>query len=611
MAKIKLSAEQKSIVEADPRLKLLVDAGPGTGKTEVACARAAWLIQNSYAKPHQILFVSFTRAAVKESQDRISAYLGSAGSGAQVKMSTLDSLAGQLLSGFGSLKKNFSSYDDNIVSLVELIGENQELRDYLAGFRHIFVDEGQDTYSPRSELVQELIWLITEKGGATIFFDFAQSIYGWADEEDESDEEKLNLPTVLQLFSSGEFETKSLTQIHRSKNKTIQRLFTDGRAILASAEDGQSQLNRIQALVEGISNTAEPAGKELQEAIASADKDSFYLFERRAEALAAASYLTLEQYRIRLTGQSAQIFPWVGVAFWDWVEDSMTKSEFAKLYEERRLGSFAALGHEESWALLFSVAEHDTQRNSVDMDLLAKRLSSSPPLDLVSPTIGSSGPVFSTIHGAKGLQAKEVNLFLNSGPQKSEFEPDLARRARVIYVGASRAREILNLGETSGFGGKLSSGRAKMEHWNNKVRIEVGRDGDLLASGLVGRDSFIGESDARAAQERILELNDTRSELTSIPRSDQNLIHDLMLDGSEKKIGSLSNSLGWDIRNATGRRSYSAGLWYLRSLGIHTIAVAPNEAERSELHYPWNQSGFVLSPALTGFSMLWKSKYKK
>lgn len=611
MASVSLTDEQNSIVQADPRLKLLIDAGPGTGKTEVACARAAWLIQHSYAKPHQILFVSFTRAAVKESQDRISSYLGDSGSSSQIKMATLDSLAGQLLSGFGSKQRNFQSYDENITSLLGLISHNHELREYLQSFRHIFVDEGQDTYSPRSELVQELIWIISETGGATIFFDHAQSIYGWSDDDGESEEDNLNLPTVLQLFSSGEFEYKSLSQIHRSKDKALQRLFTDGREILASDDNGQSQLDRIKDLVKGISNPAEPIGKDFTQVIAASDKDTFFLFERRAEALAAASYLSFENYRIRLTGQTTQIYPWVGLAFWDWVEDSMSRGEFEKLFQERSLGNFGALSVDASWGLLFSIAEHDARRNSIDMDLLARRLSSSPPLDFVQPTIGSRGPVFSTVHGAKGLQANEVNLFLNSASNQSEHDPDLARRARIVYVGASRARKTLNVGETSGFGGKLPSGRAIMSHRGGKVRIEVGREGDLVASGLVGKDFFEDEEEALAAQARVLELAEHRFELITSPREDQNLIHDLVLEDSGVRVASLSRALGWDIRNSTGKKSYNLGLWYLRSLGVHTIAVAPNESERAELHYPWNQSGFVLSPALTGFPMLWKSKYKR
>ena len=39
------TAQQSSVVEAPYSARLIIDAGPGTGKTATLCARIAWLIQ--------------------------------------------------------------------------------------------------------------------------------------------------------------------------------------------------------------------------------------------------------------------------------------------------------------------------------------------------------------------------------------------------------------------------------------------------------------------------------------------------------------------------------------------------------------------------------------
>jgi hypothetical protein len=616
MGRIKLSKEQLEVVEAEPTAKLLVEAGPGTGKTEVACARVAWLIQKGHAKAHQILFVSFTRAAVKESRDRIVSYLGETSTGSRVKISTLDSFAAKLLSGFGPKGINRQTYDENISSVLDLIEQDDDLRNYISSFRHIILDEGQDTYPPRSELVQELIWLISQNGGATVFFDLAQSIYGWRDEEDKKEDDQepledfLNLPTAIRLFSPDEFQQMSLTRNHRTSSPQLQRLFTEGREILASNQAGEVQFDLIKTLVTNIAEPAEAVGKELETNLTAGNADTFFLFERRAEALSAAGYLAQSEYRIRLTGQEALIHPWIGLLLWDWVDDEMTRSQFSALFIERELQKYGGDALEECWQLLLAACEHETRSNTLDITLLARRLSSSPPLEFVMPAVGHTGPIFSTIHGAKGLQAEEVNLFISKALMLETEDEEVSRKARVVFVGASRAKQTLKLAVTSVFGGKLPSGRAKLSYRNGGLGLEIGRKGDLDAIGLVGKDSFEREEAALASQLRIRSMHQVRVELQTQVDGKLNLIHNLFDPRDGFKIGSLSTKVGWDLRTASNSSKYTAGLMHIRSLGIHTIAVPPTEAERSQLHYPWDQSGFVLSPSITGLPKVFKRRSK-
>ena len=100
---------------------LLILAGAGSGKTKVLTARIAYLIQNCYIRPKNILAVTFTNKAAKEMKVRLGNILGEE----VVKymwVGTFHSICGRMLReniesySFQSGKKldrNFSIYDEN------------------------------------------------------------------------------------------------------------------------------------------------------------------------------------------------------------------------------------------------------------------------------------------------------------------------------------------------------------------------------------------------------------------------------------------------------------------------------------------------------------------
>jgi hypothetical protein len=42
---------------------------------------------------------------------------------------------------------------------------------------------------------------------------------------------------------------------------------------------------------------------------------------------------------------------------------------------------------------------------------------------------------------------------------------------------------------------------------------------------------------------------------------------------------------------------------HLRTLGVSTLAVAPDDPVREQLHASWRDSGLIAAPMLTGYSM--------
>lgn len=62
--------QQADVIGAAPG-PLLVVAGAGAGKTETMAARVVWLVANGYARPDQVLGLTFTRKAARELDKRI------------------------------------------------------------------------------------------------------------------------------------------------------------------------------------------------------------------------------------------------------------------------------------------------------------------------------------------------------------------------------------------------------------------------------------------------------------------------------------------------------------------------------------------------------------
>lgn len=68
---MRLTDEQQLAVEAKTDSAVMVIAGAGSGKTELMAIRVLWLVANGYARPEEILGLTFTRKAASELSRRI------------------------------------------------------------------------------------------------------------------------------------------------------------------------------------------------------------------------------------------------------------------------------------------------------------------------------------------------------------------------------------------------------------------------------------------------------------------------------------------------------------------------------------------------------------
>ncbi len=597
--------EQVNVIEAPCNLRMLLDAGPGTGKTATLCARIAWLIDNSDINPNTIWVISFTRTAVNELRNRISSYLKDPAQVFAIRIATIDAYAWSIQSGFLGSAALTGTFDQNIKSVIDLIKENQGVFEYIASASHLFVDEAQDVVGPRVELVLELINAMPANAGVTILADSAQGIYEFA-RDDNSDSMSGSLPdNVLKYMPN--FEIKELKEIHRTEDPILINLYSSGRECLRSEATPLKKFNQVKKIITESNHGVSKTFSEDVETLDLSDKDAFFLFRSRGDAIKAACEIKDAPFRLRIAGLPNVIHSWIGIIFWDWFENEISADDFKDRWS-KRIPQDSRFSHDSCWQIL--IRNFGKSSNYVDIRVMNQRLSGiSPPIECCDMEYGFAGPILGTIHAAKGREANSVRLYLPS-PQDSwasKFSNNY-EEAKVLFVGASRAKQKLYVGSSPKVSSRnLQGGRAYTEDLlvQSKVNMEVGHLNDVEADGLVGQKLFKTLQEAKQAQKRLESIANRRSSAKVFIHNTNYFDYPIYSDSfDDAPICYLSQRFKWDMKKMAKQfhcKYYKGMTKGVTILGARTLAISDQDLLRPRLWEPWKTSGFMLAPILIGY----------
>ena len=621
--------EQLEVILDDAESWQLVVAGPGAGKSAVACQRIAYLVDDGI-EPSRILLVSFTRTAVAELRDRIVSYSVEGDRARSVRISTIDSHAWSLRAGFEneSILESLGddSYDMSISRAVSLFrNEQPDLIEFMSRIEHLIIDEAQDIVGIRVDLVVEMLRSLSDECGVTILADPAQAIYGFSIDNVEDGEHGNSLLQRLETESPRNLVPRQLRRIHRIRNQSLQDVFRRTRDEVEQASGVDNHIGRV---VSVISETAaENLGSISYDKIAEhlarhEDESQLVLFRRRSDVLLASSYCSSlgVQHRLRMSGVPTVVRPWIGWLFAEIDRSLINKQEFEMLWDRRFAISSAPFEEqrkETAWELLRQLAAGRTD-GVVDLVYLRKITSRSrPPVEICQPELGTRGPILGTIHASKGREADTVALVLPPAPCKSKFDSRAAEleEGRVYYVGATRAREALVTARNGGSqASQLDSGRVfRLLRSNSnmppRVQLEVGREGD--ADYL----AHLGWSNAAEIQRILADSVRQSFPIKAISRPDRDFKFRLVIKretsvGTTRQfeIGQLGVGFDLDLRKGWSRvdadGSYRPGdqISHLYLLGATTVAMS--DSERMAVRRPYSDSGFALAPVIKGFTVL-------
>lgn len=185
--------DQREVIEADVSRRMIINAGPGTGKTWTLIEKIINLVDVQEVDPETILVLCFSKAAVEvvknrlkkaADEERVSEVIN------LVDVRTFDSFASQVLywvkdeSEYDNLQYydiGKLNYDERINLFTSTITDLPELMEQCC---HLFVDEVQDLVKERARMVLAIIRNIPESSGVTLLGDACQSIYDYQERND-------------------------------------------------------------------------------------------------------------------------------------------------------------------------------------------------------------------------------------------------------------------------------------------------------------------------------------------------------------------------------------------------------------------------------------------
>ncbi|MGU9814206.1 UvrD-helicase domain-containing protein [Pseudomonas sp. LF135] len=639
---MKLDVKQKDVIEASANQWMLVNAGPGTGKTEVSALRLVHLLRQGLY-PAQILVLSFSSSAVRTLSRRIDCLnlLDDAITEdlRHLTIRTFDAWAFRLLRQKGSEAKALlgRSYDENIAEATNYLNDDDvyELHDCLRSIRHVIVDEFQDLPGIRADLVLALLNRLNcgtaDPVGFTVLGDPAQAIYRFSERASDNVPAEDPWVKLKRRFADGLKEIE-LTSNHRA----VPLLATQTeflRGVLRNENlDGNEKLQAVRKHLASLplkESTAKIGPDWLDEL---PDGSVAILTRTNGEAILLVQMLMGQKrgapqkpVALRLAGRLRAIPAWVGGMLSPLKVSKLTATIFQVVYANAlsRLGPNGVIQLRlpdlaTSWQRLLRASGGSDTDTSVDMGNLRERFAW--PDSFQESQLDENEPaVFvTTIHQAKGMEFDHVSLLdirLSHGTEAEEGETldDPEEEANVSFVGITRAAlSIERLSAdciwTPPYEYKLRSKRKRYVSWRGMINIQFGLSGDIdstsfVSTQLLGSDEAVNQVQAllmtrgKTLCGRKVELRKRDAEKIVDLRYKIFLLED---DGSESLIGLTTKQFTVDLLELLREKKISPPfkLYNMRISDVVTI-TAPIRSEDS-IPEPWRSSRIWLGITLIG-----------
>ena len=566
--------------------RVLVNAGPGTGKTYAVIRRLAYLVENDLVDPQNVLVLCFSRSAVSVIRERLEA---------EIRSGTLPWRTRELFHGIRTLDSyatwmirdvceslDAMSYDDRIERFITEL-ENEP--DALDNIEYLIVDEIQDFVGVRARMIQAILEHI--ECGFMLLGDKCQSIFDYqvADVANELTSEAF----YAWLESSFEnVEGYELTNNHRQR-PALAMISNDLRTSILtnSLFVAQQTVSDYLELIEEMDIRI--LEKQLEE---HPDQEWVVLCRNNARVAALSDELYSRDigHSVALGSQHTVLVPWIGQVLSRFTDRHISFGDFRLRARELGLGEIEA-----RWRVLKELEGTDVEE-VLEMarlrDALLWKRNIPKELDLALQT---SNVMVSTIHRAKGKEYDNV-LWAIEGDEDKE--------PRVAYVALSRPKNGLYVREaTSPFYVKsLPSSRLIETRWPRRRRarnpycaaIVLGLEGDVDPYSVVS-----GESEVAIARQQYIEEHVHLGDRVEIALWDNR--YRIFHGGTE--VACLServvSDLGYGMQVTNGSRNFPKEL---RRCYVRAVTTVVNRGYDESIPEPFSSSGFWLGIEVGGLA---------
>lgn len=579
-------SEPSSLIECAVDSRVLVNAGPGTGKTYTAIQRLAYFAKRDLVDLQSVLVLCFSRSAVAVIKERLE-YEISAGSLPQEtrqlypNIRTLDSFATMMFLETPELLEG-KSYDDRIEAFIEALNEEP---DVLGDLEYLIIDEIQDLVGVRARMVKTILEKIT--CGFMLLGDKCQSIYDYQVADNPNELSSKDFYTWLE---SGFLEGLEGYELTNNRRQTAELAMISQELRTAILSD---DIACAQETIDIALSLVDPLKLKELPALLEAYPDHNLAILCRTNARVGVISKTLHDlgipHSVALASQHVALDPWIARVLGDYTERLLGFGQF----KDRVL----ALGLEnpaEKWQAL-KVLEGEAVENVLDLSILrpvlAKKRNIPEELDLA---LQKNRVTVSTIHRAKGKEYDQVLWVREVG---EDNEP------KVVYVATSRAKqELRKMDERKSFYVRnlpTSSARPIQTGWAGRGKLNcsavlLGMEGDLNSLSFVSGDPL----KARELQEYLgtsVQSGDP-VEIT-LMRGSYRVFHNGM------EVGVLSSEVEQDLwtamRMIDKRNNYP---FELRHAFIRSVVTVAYEGYNEHIAEPYATSGLWLGVEVGGLA---------
>lgn len=451
---------QGEIIEARPKERSIVNAGPGTGKTWTLIEKIIYMINKGEAEAENILVLCFSRSAVEVVRSRLA---DAAKTGCidyqwqAVEVRTFDSFSTYMLAWVQEnhkklLTKDFRletcNYDQRIKAATSIF---KEKRDILADYEHIMVDEVQDLVGSRAELVLAMLRGLPETCGFTLLGDFCQALYDYMAKDNplvmSSDQ---FYQEIFKSFPNANYY--ALTENHRQGDIFGQLTVPYRKAILTgSTRDCVSAANDLLAHIPQIpAKLTEFSRSDAQQYI-NQGKTLGILTRTNGQALQISAWLqnTDVPHALHRGSGSSTLGGWIARVFCDYENESVDETAFVA----KNLALFPEVGYEivqRRWMALVSTQRGEVRNRYEVADLLKGLLRNTREPVLYESEAGRQYAItVSDIHRAKGKEFDSVIVIDDVIEAMGDPAAEDLLEHKVCYVALTRAKEKTERAEMS------------------------------------------------------------------------------------------------------------------------------------------------------------------
>lgn len=456
------------------RRHLLVNAGPGSGKTSVLLGRVIHLLREQRLKPEQIQVLAFNRAVVHEIRARVKSMFSQLGYGSYVQRINVHTFHGFALKHLQL--DGQTDWESLLPTFAQRLQTDSAFRLKVAGnLRALLVDEFQDVNADIYRIIEQLWEGSLRQAGVMVIGDDDQDILRWnrkplgefAQDYFESFQRNFAVEPADQLLLRVNFRSARMI-VDRSQAYLDSFFGREGRISVrlkqerlyprAGAHEGTFNYKRAASL-----NEAAAAISATLLTLQEAGAPRTFAVLGRTNAEVAEVYQRLKPVWPGITIQTSdrqRCESLRNIGLWlDQLRELQQRKGDPQLTEgfiEEITSSYRRLNIPEVTSprsedikpeALIDLCRRETVLPRVsDLIELVTRLDSTEFAQAVASDRESARAVVSTIHKVKGLEFDAVWIL----PSQSPFDGNPAtaeEEVRLIYVGATRAKQSLTIYE--------------------------------------------------------------------------------------------------------------------------------------------------------------------